>query len=72
MKPPSCLRKASYTAQKNDCITFGSRVRFAFENVLRLAGVTPRSRESSRAYIFDTSTISLRLNRCRNCDSISR
>ena len=37
-----------------------------------LAGDMPRMRESSGAYIRDTSTISFRLNRCRNCDSISR
>ena len=36
------------------------------------AGDMPRSREGSGAYICDTSTISLRRNRCRNCDSISR
>ena len=57
---------------ENVCITFGSRVRFALENVLRFAGVMPRTRDSSAAYIFETSTISLRLNRCRNCESISR
>ena len=72
MKSGSSLRKMSYTVQKNVCITFGSRVRFALENVLRLAGVMPRTRDSSAAYIFETSTISLRLNRCRNCESISR
>ena len=57
---------------KDVCITFGSRVRFALENVLRFAGVMPRTRDSSAAYIFEASTISLRLNRCRNCESISR
>ena len=72
MKSGSSLRKMPYTAQKNVCITFGSRVRFALENVLRFAGVMPRTRDSSAEYIFETSTISLRLNRCRNCESISR
>ena len=61
-----------YTVQKNVCITFGSRVRLALENVLRFAGVMPRTRDSSAAYIFETSTISLRLNRWRNWESISR
>jgi hypothetical protein len=51
-------------------MTPGLRVRFAFENVLRLAGVMPRMRESSGAYIFETSTISFRLNRCRSCDGM--
>ena len=32
---------------ENVCITFGSRVRFALENVLRFAGVMPRTRDSS-------------------------
>ena len=72
MKSGSSLRKMPYTIQKNVCITFGSRVLFALENVLRFAGVMPRTRDSSAAYIFETSTISLRLNRCRNCESISR
>ena len=58
MKSGSSLRKMPYTVQKNVCITFGSRVRFALENVLRFAGVMPRTRDSSAAYIFETSTIS--------------
>ena len=48
MKSGPSLRKLPYTAQKNACITFGSRVRLAFENVLRFAGVMPRTRDRRR------------------------
>ena len=71
-KSGSSFLKNQYTARKNACITSALRDLFAFENVLRLAGDMKRMRESSGAYILDTSTISFRLDRCRNCDSISR
>ena len=57
-KSGASLRKMPYTVQKNVCIALGSRVRFAVENVLRFTGAIPRSRESSRAYIFETSIYS--------------
>jgi hypothetical protein len=42
----------------------GSRVRLAFEKVLRAGGVAPRTRMNSGACTDSASQISFRLNAC--------